>query len=356
MRQITFEAKMEVLELYLQGLSANEIVAKSGISKGTVISILRDAREGKFPHLELKERVDGLHGLSVRLRKEGLDLAQAKLGFALLERLQDLNVQPDKVEEWIEFCLQISPVPAEGFMPAAMELFQIEKESGKSYAEIASEVKELSTQRDKLIGEVGDLKAKEIRAKELRDEIEDSQKEVEKLRAEKNKLESAVSSLGDFLQKRSEKLGISLGELETSFKELVSLEEELAIKKSEKNKLKGEIEALSERREKLSCQMDKASGDFERDIKLIKEMRNELVKIAEMKGRYEGEVKDMAWAKQIIPFLRYPDKVDDHDFKLASTVVDCIDKWLPTQHLGFPWQVTWGDITRHVQSKRTHFR
>ena len=95
---------------------------------------------------------------------------------------------------------------------------------------------------------------------------------------------------------------------------------------------------------------------MERDIKLKKEMRNELVKIAEMKGRYEGEVQDMEWAKQVIPFLRYPDKVDDHDFKLASSVVGCIDKWLPGQNLGFPWQVKWGDITRHVQSKRTQLR
>jgi len=30
MRQITFKAKMETIELYLEGLSTNEIVAKTG--------------------------------------------------------------------------------------------------------------------------------------------------------------------------------------------------------------------------------------------------------------------------------------------------------------------------------------
>ena len=204
-------------------------MAKTGVSKGAVISILKDAREGNFPRLELRDRIDELHSLSVRLRKEGLDISQAKLGFALFERLLAMDIEPERIKEWIEFCSEISPSPPEGFVPAAMELFQIEKESGKNYDEIASEAKELSTQRDKLISEVVDLKAKEIRAKKLRDEIEGNQEEVEKLRAEKNKL-------------------------------------------------KGEIEALSERHEKLSCQMDKASGDFERDIKLIKERRNELHK------------------------------------------------------------------------------
>ena len=356
MRQITFGAKMEALELYLQALSANEIVAKTGISKGAVVSILKDAREGKFPALALKDRIDELHSLSVRLRKETLDLMQARLGFTFFQRLLDMDIEPDKLKEWIDFCSEISPTPPEGFIPAAMELSQIERETGKNYDEIASEVKELSNQRGKLISEVGDLKAREIKAKELRAEIQEIQKEAQKLRVEKDKLESVVSSLGSFLQKRAEKLGISPDELEARFKELISLEEELASKRSERSKLAGEIEALSETQKKLSFRMEKASADFDRDIKLIREMRNELAQIAEMKGRYVREVEDMEWAEQILPFLRYPDKIDDHDFNLASAVVGCIDKWLPTQNLGLPWGIKWGDITRYVQSKRAQLR
>ncbi len=351
MRQISFQQKMEVIELYLEGLSTNKIVDKSQISKGAVISILKDAREGKFPGLELKDRIDELHSLSVRLRKEALDLTQARLGFTFFQKLLGVDIEPDKLKEWIDFNSEISPTPPEGFIPAAMELFHIERATGKSYAEIASEVKELSGRREKLLSEVEHLKADEIRAKELKGEVEKTQKETKKLSMEKDKLESVVSSLDSFLQKKAEKLGISPDELEARFKELVSLEEELASKRSEKNTLGGEIEALSERREKLSSHMEKASTDFQRDIKLIREMRNELAQIGEMKGKYAREVEDMEWAEQILPFLRYPDKVDDRDFKLAAAVVGCIDKWLPTQNLGFPWQVKWSDITRHVQSK-----
>ena len=118
----------------------------------------------------------------------------------------------------------------------------------------------------------------------------------------------------------------------------------------------GEIEALTERQEKLSSRMEKASADFDRDMKLITSMRNELVRIAEMKGRYAKELEDMELAVQIIPFLRYPDKVDDPDFELASAVVGCVDKWLIQQNLGLPWGIKWGDITRHVQSKRAQLR
>jgi len=351
MRQISFQQKMEVIEFYLEGLSTNEIVDKSQISKGAIISILKDAREGKFPVLELKNRIDELHGLSVRLRKEELDLTQARLGFTFLRRLLDMDIEPDRLKEWADFCSEISPTPPEGFISAAMELFKSERATGKSYAGIAVEVKELSSQREKLLRETADLKASELRA-----EIQEIQKEGQKLRTEKDNLEGVTKSLDSFLQKRAEKLGISPDELEARFKELISLEEELAGKRSEKSKLAGEIEALSESQEKLSSRMEKASADFDRDIKLIREMRNELAQIAEMKGRYAREVEDMEWAEQILPFLRYPDKVNDRDFKLASVVVGCIDKWLPTQNLGLSWGIKWGDITRHVQSKRAQFR
>ena len=141
-----------------------------------------------------------------------------------------------------------------------------------------------------------------FKAKELRAEIAEIQKESNKLRTEKDKLESMVSSLDGFLQKRAEKMRISLDELEARFNELVSLEQEMASKRSEKAKLAGEIEALNERHKKLFSLMEKASADFDRDMKSIGAMRNELLRIAQMKGRYDREVEDMAWAEQILPF------------------------------------------------------
>jgi len=355
MRKITFVKKMEALEFYLGGFSTNEIVDKTGMSKGAIISILKDAREGKFPQLELKDRIDELHSLSVRLRKEGLDLTQAKLGFTFLRRLGEMDIEPEKVREWIEFCSEISPSLPEGFIPAAMELFHIEKETGKGYSEVASEVKELYTQRQKLTSEVGDLKAKEGRAKELKGKVEESEEKVNKLRSQKEQLESDVNSLNSFLQKRAEELGIPLHELEARLRELVSLKEEIADEGKERNRLEGEIEALTERQEKLSSRVEKAFSDFERDIKLIRETGIELAKIAAMKGKYEKEMEYLEWAAKVLPFLSDPDKVSDDDFSLISIVINCVDKWIQTQP---EWRyrfysLNWDEIKRHVQSKRT---
>lgn len=353
MRQITFQAKMEALELYLQGFSSNEAVEKTGISKGAVVSIIKDAREGKFPQLELKDRVDELHSLSVRLRKGELDLGQAKLGFSFLKRLLEMGIEPDQVKGWIEFCSEISPSPPEGFVPSAMEFFHVEKETGMTYAEIATKVKELSAQRDKLTEEVGDLNAKEKRARELGLEIEENQEKVVRLRSELVNLEARAGSLNGLLQRKADELGISLDVLEIKLGEFISLEEEIAGRRKDKNRLEGEIEALTERQDKLSSRLEKASADFEKDVKLVREMSEELVQIGEIKGGYEAEIEYMEWAKAVLPFLSDPDKISDEDFSLISIVLNCVDRWIQIQpEWRSRWSFTWDEIKGHVQSKR----
>lgn len=104
MRQVAFQVKMDALELYLKGLSMDEVVEKTGISKGAVVSIVKNAREGKFPHLELKDRIDELHSLATRLRKEEIDLPQARLGFTFVKKILELGVEPRMVKDWVDFC------------------------------------------------------------------------------------------------------------------------------------------------------------------------------------------------------------------------------------------------------------
>jgi DNA repair exonuclease SbcCD ATPase subunit len=308
--------------------------------------------------LELRDRIDELHNLSVRLRKEGLDLSQARLGFGFLKRFLDMGIEPERVEEWINFCSELSPSPPDGFLPAAMELLNIEKETGKTYAEIALEVKELSSKREKLINEVEDLQAKEMRVRELKDEIEKNSKEIGRLSTEKSELENMVNSLNSFLEKRAKDLGVPLSDLEGRLGELTSFEEEIASKTSERNKLEGELEALGQRQEKLSSQLVKASSDFKNDLKLIRETRDELARLAELKGRYQKEVENLEWAERVIPFLSDPDKVPDRDANLISIVVNCLDKWVRAQP---EWRfgsfgLRWDDIKSYVYSKRTETR
>ena len=85
---IPFDQKLRVLDLYAQGHSTNEVVEETGISKGSVISIIQDAKAGRFPVPDLRERLQETHALAVRLKKEGLDLSEARVGFLFFKRLQ----------------------------------------------------------------------------------------------------------------------------------------------------------------------------------------------------------------------------------------------------------------------------
>ena len=355
MRQLDFQVKMHVLDFYLQGLSADRVAERSGVSKGAVVAIIKDAREGRYPQLELKGRVDELHHLAVRLQKENLDIAQAGLGFSFLRRLVNIGIEPAQMEEWLQFCKEISPSPPEGFIPAAMALLRVEKETGLSYTELTSQVKELVSRRQKLIAAIGDLETKEKRHGELKAAIEANEKRAGRLKLEKEALETAVDTLKSFIEKRSQSLGIPASELEIKLNELVNVNAEISSKRGEYNRLQGEVEALSERQKKLSSQMEKASADFEQDIKLLKQIRQEVAAIAEMKGRYEKEVENMEWAARVLPFLSDPDKVIDPDFDLIAIVINCLDKWI---HLQSQWRfgafsLRWDEVKRYVEKQRT---
>ncbi|MCL0070157.1 hypothetical protein M1N85_05620 [Dehalococcoidia bacterium] len=106
--------------------------------------------------------------MAVRLRKQSLDLTQARLGFSFLQRLLAMGVEPDGLEEWIVFCSEVSPTLPEDFVPAAMELLKIKKETGLSYTDLSSQVRELAEERQRLIEAIGDLKASEKRCNELK--------------------------------------------------------------------------------------------------------------------------------------------------------------------------------------------
>lgn len=357
MREVPYQAKMEALALYLQGHSSNEIVDKTGISKGAVVSILGDAREGKFPVPGLKDRVDELHTLAVKLRKETLDVAEAKLGIVFLRRLAELEVEPEKLEAWLGFCSEISPSPPEGFLSAAMEFFHLTREVGKDYTQMLGEVKELSARRDSLAAEVGDLQPKEEKARELNKEIQGAEREVLRLQARRDELRPEVRELDHLLQRKAAALGIPLAELESRLNELVSLEGEIATGRQERDRLQGEIEALTERERKVSARMEKACGEFEKDSGLLKATRNELIEVRRLKGGLEREIEGMKWSLRVIPFLSDPDKVPDKDSSLIAIVVNCVDRWLATQpEFKYRSDPGWSHVKTCVHSRRMELR
>ena len=85
--------------MYLEGLSYDEISAKTGVAKSLVSNIILELKAGKFPQYdELSEQLDMLRELAVDFRRTGITPVQAAVGISVLSRLQEVGIEPGEIE------------------------------------------------------------------------------------------------------------------------------------------------------------------------------------------------------------------------------------------------------------------
>ena len=157
MRELTEKKKLQILRLFLEGYSYDDISTKSDVAKGSVVNTVNDFRNGRFPAFaDVAELVDVLRELSVELRRRGGGVSEALLGIAFFFRLSEMGVTPEKLWLWESMCREISPpeAPLEEFTAAALELFRLTKETGESYDSVAAKWSELHVKSESLEQEV----------------------------------------------------------------------------------------------------------------------------------------------------------------------------------------------------------
>lgn len=267
MREIPTKKRMKVLKLHLEGHPYDEIAGKVGIAKGSVVNIIKELREGKYPEFtSALEILDELRDLSVRLRRSNVSISQAIVGLKLYERLS--FVEPDKLDSFIRMCERISPpeFPIEKFVNAAISLCKLEETLGKSYDEAIKEVEDELNKKSSLLEElksrVEELERKRERVerelKELEEKCRSRKKELAELIKGRQDLESLgvskVSKLSSFA-KECENLGFSVGKLI----QLLKLVEE-------KNSLEEEVKFLSEEIDALKKEKAKHAKE---ELKII---------------------------------------------------------------------------------------
>jgi len=140
MRAISERKCDKVVKLYFDGVAYDEIVGIVGVSKGSVVNIIDELRDGAYPRFkDIADQVDFLRELAVDLRKLNISTWQARAGVSLFKRLLLLGVEPVDLERWIKLCHEITAPNDPGVLIAtALELSVLEKEKGMSY-EVAIE-------------------------------------------------------------------------------------------------------------------------------------------------------------------------------------------------------------------------
>ena len=105
MQELSLKKKMNVIKLYLEGFSYDEIAARGNISKGTVANVISELKAGRFPeYSDLSEQLELLRELAVDLRKSKITAVQAVLGASMFSRLQELGIEPSEMGSLSDLC------------------------------------------------------------------------------------------------------------------------------------------------------------------------------------------------------------------------------------------------------------
>jgi len=223
MRELTETKKLQILRLFLEGYSYDDISTKTDVAKGSVVNTVNDFRAGRFPAFaDVAELVDVLRELSTELRRRGGGVSEALLGNAFFFRLSEIGVTPDKLWLWEAMCREMSPAeaPLKEFTAAALELFRLTQETGESYDSVAAKWSELHAESESLEQEVEGLKSAKEELKRTQVTLT---KDVQRLMDEKSALDKAVAELStkhEVLKKENSQLETTCHSLTTEVEQL----------------------------------------------------------------------------------------------------------------------------------------
>lgn len=100
--------------------------------------------------------VDSLRSLAVELAKNHLSVQDARQGVAIVRAFGNLGVPPSQHKELIRVCKRVGEP---GFVPAALELCQLESKASVSYKQVLGEFKDMCSEVQRLKSEAVEQEA-----------------------------------------------------------------------------------------------------------------------------------------------------------------------------------------------------
>ncbi|MDO9333381.1 MAG: hypothetical protein Q7T57_02525 [Dehalococcoidales bacterium] len=233
MEELTQRKRLQVVYLYFSGLSFDQIAAKAGISKGSVVNIVSELKAGNFPEAaDVTDQIEALRELAVNLNKFNFTVGKSVVGIALLSRIYELKLDPADMERWPLLLNSIkSQDDAQELIDVAYTVRGIQQETGLSLPALEEKVnnlgekaKELKTVTNK-IGEVkDDLNDLTKNKKDLTGEVATLEKQYQWLMPRVQELEKREKALLDRYESRlieAEKADEVLRTLKLEMKKLV---------------------------------------------------------------------------------------------------------------------------------------
>lgn len=233
MQQLSIKKRLGIIRLYLSGLGYAEIASKMGVAKGSITNVIDDLRAGVFPEAsDIREQLDALRELACDLHKLKLSPAQAIVGLAVIARLHELHVEPEKISGWVIMCQQLAPdeVEAKTFVNAALYLDELRKRTGLTVEALEIKVHSLEENLGRLKQVDGDLNeckkqlgGLEKQKKALVSEISQLERRCDPLRKDVSQKEQREAELSRRVIELEQRVQLADTQLAPARKELVNL-------------------------------------------------------------------------------------------------------------------------------------
>ncbi|MFC2000959.1 hypothetical protein ACFLUZ_00445 [Chloroflexota bacterium] len=207
MREISMELKLRVIKLFLTGFTLDEITAQLPVSKGSVVSIIADFRNGDLPIPPgMNEYIDELRRLVVDLRKQSTNVTQLETYLKLHTKLKEMGIDSDKASQWLDICQELA-YPSESsrvFAESALELQRLRSETGLTYQSL---VKNYNAKVTELTNIEQNIEAKKQALRALKQKCNDEQKRANETIASIN---NAITSAQDGFDQQKKSLQLKL--------------------------------------------------------------------------------------------------------------------------------------------------
>ncbi|TET43430.1 MAG: hypothetical protein E3J66_01955, partial [Dehalococcoidia bacterium] len=207
MREISMDLKLRVIKLFLTGLTFDEIAARLPVSKGSVVSIVADFRNGDLPISPgMNEYIDELRRLVVDLRKQSTNVTQLETYLKLHTKLKEMGIDSDKASQWLDICQELAyrSESSRLFAESALELQRLRSETGLTYQSL---VQNYNAKVTELRNIEQNIEVKEQALRALKQKCNDEQKRANETIASIN---NAITSARDSFDQQKNNLQLKL--------------------------------------------------------------------------------------------------------------------------------------------------
>jgi len=363
MKVIGMNTKYRVIEMFLNGYTLDEIVEQLHVSKGSVVSIISDFREGilQLPD-HMTAYVDSLRHLVVDMKKNGISLTQLKSYNRIYSKLQEMGASTEETEGWLDTCRDIASSTAsdDRYYRMISDLVKLSSETGLNFRELIEDyhakltgLEELNRKIEQKNKGLNEIKVKHEKEKDkakkelasLTREIASTRNNFHKQRMDlqaqldafmvRNRLSwDKVDIVHAILKDELNKAGIGERDIAGISKEIAaagSLSVHISEKQSNIERLRQEEKVLAghvnslqneERNLGLSITKKRLAKDFADD-----EFEEKRKRVAEIEQMISDYIEDLIASRLVIEFLASPDGLTPEDFNHLQATISKLRNW-----------------------------